>query len=118
MSISIVLSVAAQIGDMVQSHLKRQSDVKDSSNLLPGHGGFMDRFDGFIGATVVTGLIFQWIYLMKKISILGATGSIGQNTLDLISREQNNFKVVGLTGGNNVNCWPEVRQNIMLISWP
>ena len=61
-SISIVLSVAAQIGDMVQSHLKRQSDVKDSSNLLPGHGGFMDRFDGFIGATVVTGLIFQWIY--------------------------------------------------------
>ena len=39
---------------------------------------------------------------MKKISILGATGSIGQNTLDLISREQNNFKVVGLTGGNNV----------------
>ena len=61
-SVSIVLSVAAQIGDMVQSHLKRRSDVKDSSNLLPGHGGFMDRFDGFIGATVVTGLIFQWIY--------------------------------------------------------
>ena len=61
-SISIILSVAAQIGDIVQSHLKRLSDVKDSSNLLPGHGGFMDRFDGFIGATVVTGLIFEWIY--------------------------------------------------------
>ena len=61
-SISIVLSVAAQIGDMIQSHLKRKSDVKDSSNLLPGHGGFMDRFDGFIGATVVTGLVFEWIY--------------------------------------------------------
>ena len=44
-SISIVLSVAAQIGDMIQSHLKRKSAVKDSSNLLPGHGGFMDRFD-------------------------------------------------------------------------
>ena len=61
-SISIILSAAAQTGDMIQSHLKRKSDVKDSSNLLPGHGGFMDRFDGFIGATVVTGLIFQWIY--------------------------------------------------------
>ena len=61
-SISIVLSVAAQIGDMIQSHLKRKSDVKDSSNLLPGHGGFMDRFDGFIGATVVTGFVFEWIY--------------------------------------------------------
>ena len=61
-SVSILLSVAAQIGDMIQSHLKRKNDVKDSSNLLPGHGGFMDRFDGFIGATVVTGLVFEWIY--------------------------------------------------------
>jgi phosphatidate cytidylyltransferase len=61
-SISIILSVSAQIGDMIQSHLKRRSDVKDSSSLLPGHGGFMDRFDGFVGAMVVTGLIFEWIY--------------------------------------------------------
>ena len=61
-SISILLSVSAQIGDMIQSHLKRRSDVKDSSGLLPGHGGFMDRFDGFVGAMVVTGLIFEWIY--------------------------------------------------------
>ena len=61
-SISIILSVSAQIGDMIQSHLKRMSDVKDSSTLLPGHGGFMDRFDGFVGATVVTGLFFEWIY--------------------------------------------------------
>jgi phosphatidate cytidylyltransferase len=61
-SISILLSVSAQIGDMIQSHLKRKNDVKDSSGLLPGHGGFMDRFDGFVGAMVVTGLIFEWIY--------------------------------------------------------
>jgi len=61
-SISIILSVSAQIGDMIQSHLKRMSDVKDSSGLLPGHGGFMDRFDGFVGTMVVTGLIFEWIY--------------------------------------------------------
>ena len=61
-SISIILSVSAQVGDMIQSHLKRRSDVKDSSGLLPGHGGFMDRFDGFVGAMIVTGLIFEWIY--------------------------------------------------------
>ena len=61
-SISIILSVSAQIGDMIQSQLKRRSAVKDSSGLLPGHGGFMDRFDGFVGAMVVTGLIFEWIY--------------------------------------------------------
>ena len=40
---------------------------------------------------------------MKKISILGATGSIGQNTLDLISKEKDNFKVVGLTGSGNID---------------
>ena len=40
---------------------------------------------------------------MKKISILGATGSIGQNTLDLISSEKDNFKVVGLTGAGNID---------------
>ena len=61
-SVSILLSVDAQIGDMIQSQLKRMSDVKDSSNLLPGHGGFMDRFDGFIGATVMSGLVFVWVY--------------------------------------------------------
>ena len=96
-SISILLSVAAQIGDMIQSHLKRKSYVKDSSNLLPGHGGFMDRFDGFTGATVVIGLVSSGS-TNEKISILGATGSIGQNTLNLISNEKDKFKVVGLTG--------------------
>ena len=40
---------------------------------------------------------------MKKISILGATGSIGQNTLNLISNEKDNFKVVGLTGAANID---------------
>ena len=39
---------------------------------------------------------------MKKITILGATGSIGHNTLDLISRDLDQFKVVGLTGANNI----------------
>jgi phosphatidate cytidylyltransferase len=47
---------------MIQSYLKRRNDVKDSSGLLPGHGGFMDRFDGFVGTMVVTGFIFEWIY--------------------------------------------------------
>ena len=44
---------------------------------------------------------------MKKISILGATGSIGRNTLDLISRDLDQFKVVGLTGANNIELLAE-----------
>ncbi len=44
---------------------------------------------------------------MKNISILGATGSIGQNTLDLISRESDNFNIVGLTGSDNIELLAE-----------
>ena len=52
---------------------------------------------------------------MKKISILGATGSIGQNTLDLISNEKDNFKVVGLTGSGNIDLLARVLSILVLI---
>lgn len=51
--VTVMFSVASQIGDFSQSALKRRFDVKDSSALLPGHGGFFDRCDGFIGAGVL-----------------------------------------------------------------
>ena len=50
---SVTLAFASQIGDIGESALKRGADQKDSSSLLPGHGGFLDRFDGLVGATLV-----------------------------------------------------------------
>jgi phosphatidate cytidylyltransferase len=50
---SIIISMASQAGDVAESALKRKMGVKDSSNLIPGHGGFFDRFDGMLGAAVV-----------------------------------------------------------------
>ena len=46
--ISIVLSVAGQFGDLIESGLKRFYKVKDSGNVLPGHGGILDRFDSML----------------------------------------------------------------------
>ncbi len=54
--ISIILSTISQIGDLFISLLKRKANLKDTGNILPGHGGLLDRFDGVI-FTVPIGLI-------------------------------------------------------------
>jgi phosphatidate cytidylyltransferase len=55
--LSIVASVASQVGDLGESALKRHCNVKDSSHLIPGHGGVMDRLDGFWAVSVLLGLV-------------------------------------------------------------
>jgi phosphatidate cytidylyltransferase len=59
--ISIAVSMASQMGDIAESAMKRKTGVKDSSNLIPGHGGLMDRFDGMLGASVFLLIIGQFI---------------------------------------------------------
>jgi phosphatidate cytidylyltransferase len=51
--ISVALSMASQMGDIAESAVKRSAGVKDSSALLPGHGGVWDRFDGMLGASLL-----------------------------------------------------------------
>lgn len=48
-----VLSIASQLGDLFESAVKRRFGVKDSSHIIPGHGGLMDRLDGFVAAIVL-----------------------------------------------------------------
>jgi phosphatidate cytidylyltransferase len=52
-----LLGLAAQMGDLAESALKRRQGVKDASHLIPGHGGFMDRLDGLVAAAAVAGLV-------------------------------------------------------------
>lgn len=55
--IAFVLSIASQAGDLFESAIKRRFDVKDASNVIPGHGGLMDRLDGFIAASGMAALV-------------------------------------------------------------
>ena len=52
-AIAIALSIASQAGDLFESRMKRLFNVKDSSALIPGHGGVMDRLDGFVTAALL-----------------------------------------------------------------
>lgn len=61
MGISIAVSMASQMGDIAESGMKRKMGAKDSSNLIPGHGGLMDRFDGMLGASLFLLVIGQFI---------------------------------------------------------
>jgi phosphatidate cytidylyltransferase len=56
--ISMVVSISGTFGDLLESKLKRMAGVKDSGSLMPGHGGFMDRFDSLLLATP-----FVWLYV-------------------------------------------------------
>jgi phosphatidate cytidylyltransferase len=54
--ISGALSVVSQLGDLFESAVKRRFGVKDSSQIIPGHGGLLDRLDGFVAAVAVAAL--------------------------------------------------------------
>jgi phosphatidate cytidylyltransferase len=63
--LSVVLNIAAQLGDLVESLIKRGAGMKDSGTILPGHGGAFDRIDALLFAAPVLWSYMAWRVMMQ-----------------------------------------------------
>ena len=109
LALAPVCAVAAQAGDLFESGMKRRAGIKDFGLLAPWtwgnprsarrarSRGCADRACAANGADVT-----------RKIAILGATGSIGKSTLDLVVRSPDRFEVVAATAASNVEALAEI----------
>ena len=113
----LVVSVLAPLGDLTESMFKRNLDVKDFGTIVKGHGGVLDRFDGFLFTLPGVYYLFLVLHAVRRVrpeltshthmtvrvAIAGSTGSIGTQTIEVVraenAREAGSYAVTALSAG-------------------
>ncbi len=138
---TLLLSVLAQAGDLLESAIKRHFGAKDSGTLIPGHGGLMDRLDGFLVAALfalvvgahsarngctghrLAGMVIpmkrkqplarvELAPVPRTVTLLGATGSIGSSTIDLLRQEAARYQVEAVTADHNAGALARIAREL------
>ena len=120
LALGLAAAVAAPLGDLCQSLVKRDLGVKDMGSMLPGHGGIFDRFDALL-FVLPDGLLHRdhrrppdltRAPVTTTVALAGSTGSIGTQALDVVRAEPEPYRVValGASGRNVEHCVRQARE--------
>ena len=103
--LGMLVALMAPSGDLAESAMKRAAGVKDSGRLFPGHGGILDRTDAFLlAAPAACAILTITVPLpepLTRVAVLGSTGSIGRQALDVLEGLRDSFRVVAMAAGSD-----------------
>jgi 1-deoxy-D-xylulose-5-phosphate reductoisomerase len=106
LALGFVVAVAAPLGDLCESMLKRDLGVKDMGSVLPGHGGLLDRFDALL-------FVLPSVYYVARLLEMavggegGRTRSVGTQALDVVRAQPGDYHVVALAAARSVGLLAE-----------